>query len=317
MKKSKLDKESIEKENKSNMDIKIKLKKEENLMMIRAINFSFISSFNNKIIAIQMLNSIINAHLIKFKIFVYTNLLSYYYDTKDNDNYINIRKLLSHILLKKLINKKYNTLRYYFYKFHSKAFSLYIINEKANLNKFNESLLSDKYEEMMSKISKENTKELMKLSNENLLLRADINKLNEELENYRKKEININSRIKEIKSQYNNFQKIIENMNIKLENLKQENISYKNKYDSINNKYLILSNEYEQMKIKYDNNKNEFETAIKEMDTYSQLLLTLEKKMNKAELDKKKAESERDKAILETRNIRERYIHIMSNNNNI
>jgi len=75
MKKSKLDKESIEKENKSNMDIKIKLKKEENLMMIRAINFSFISSFNNKIIAIQMLNSIINAHLIKFKIFVYTNLL--------------------------------------------------------------------------------------------------------------------------------------------------------------------------------------------------------------------------------------------------
>ena len=317
MKKSKLDKESIEKENKSNMDIKIKLKKEENLMMIRAINFSFISSFNNKIIAIQMLNSIINAHLIKFKIFVYTNLLSYYYDTKDNDNYINIRKLLSHILLKKLINKKYNTLRYYFYKFRSNAFSLYLINEKANLNKFNESLLSDKYEEMMSKISKENTKELMKLSNENLLLRADINKLNEELENYRKKEININSRIKEIKSQYNNFQKIIENMNIKLENLKQENISYKNKYDSINNKYLILSNEYEQMKIKYDNNKNEFETAIKEMDTYSQLLLTLEKKMNKAELDKKKAESERDKAILETRNIRERYINIMSNNNNI
>ena len=39
--------------------------------------------------------------------------------------------------------------------------------------------------------------------------------------------------------------------------------------------------------------------------------------MNKAELDKKKAESERDKVILETRNIRERYINIMSNNNNI
>ena len=52
------------------------------------------------------------------------------------------------------------------------------------------------------------------------------------------------------------------------------------------------------------------------MDAYSQLLLTLENKMNKAEIDKKKAEFERDNAIMETRNIRERYINIMSSNNN-
>ena len=37
--------------------------------------------------------------------------------------------------------------------------------------------------------------------------------------------------------------------------------------------------------------------------------------MNKAENDKKKAELERDKAYIEIRNIRERYINIMSNNN--
>ena len=97
-------------------------------------------------------------------------------------------------------------------------------------------------------------------------------------------------------------------MNMKLENLKEENVSYKNKCSIINNKYLSLMTDY-------NNNKKEFEKAIKEMDTYSQLLITLEKKMNKAEIDKKKAESERDKAIIETRNIRERYINIMSNNN--
>ena len=93
-------------------------------------------------------------------------------------------------------------------------------------------------------------------------------------------------------------------MNKKLENLKEENISYKNKCNLINSKYISLMNEY-------NNNKKEFEKAIKEMDTYSQLLITLEKKMNKAEIDKKKAENERDKAIMETRNIRERYINLL------
>ena len=91
-------------------------------------------------------------------------------------------------------------------------------------------------------------------------------------------------------------------MNIKLDNLKKENISYKNKYDSLNNKYIAIV-------INYNSNKKELEKALKEMDTYSQLLLTLENKMNKAEIDKKKAEFERDNAIMETRNIRERYIN--------
>ena len=275
-----------------------------NFMMIRAINFSLISSHNNKILGINRLNNVINTHLLKDKISIYLNLIAYYYDIKDNDNYINIRKLLSNILLKKIVNKKYNTLKYYFYKFHTKIFSLN--NEKNNI----ESIPSiiDKYEKIISKLSKEHTQELMKLSNENLSLRTDINNLNSTLENYKQKEIKTNSKIKEIKSQYENFQNIIDNMNMKLENLKEENVSYKNKCSIINNKYLSLMTDY-------NNNKKEFEKAIKEMDTYSQLLITLEKKMNKAEIDKKKAESERDKAIIETRNIRERYINIMSNNN--
>ena len=279
-------------------------KEKNNYMMVRAINFSFISSLNNKIIGINSLNNIINNRLLKNKISTYVNLLSHYYDIKDNDNYISIRKLLSNILLKKLINKKYNSLRYYFYKFHTKISSLN--NEKNNIDSLPD--IIDKYEKIISKLSKEHTQELMKLSNENLTLRTDINTLNSTLDNYKQKEINTNSKIKEIKSQYENFQNIIDNMNMKLENLKEENVSYKNKCSIINNKYLSLMTDY-------NNNKKEFEKAIKEMDTYSQLLITLEKKMNKAEIDKKKAESERDKAIIETRNIRERYINIMSNNN--
>ena len=291
--------EIIKKENENNNE-------QNNYMMVRAINFSFISSFNNKIIGINNLNNVINTRLLKNKISTFVNLLSHYYDIKDNDNYINIRKLLSNILLKKLINKKYNSLRYYFYKFHTKISSLN--NEKNNIDSIPD--IIDKYEKIISKLSKEHTQELMKLSNENLTLRADINTLNSTLDNYKQKEINTYSKIKEIKSQYENFQNIIENMNKKLENLKEENISYKNKCNLINNKYISLMNDY-------NNNKKEFEKAIKEMDTYSQLLIALEKKMNKAEIDKKKAENERDKAIMETRNIRERYINIMSNNNNI
>ena len=281
----------------------IKNNQGKDLMMIRSVNFSFISHFNKKLIGLNYLNNVINTHLFKVKSEVYINLLSCYYDIKDNDNYINIRKLLSNILLKKLINKKYNTLKYYFYKYRSNIFSL------QNLNNQSTDLITNQYQEIISKISKENTQELMKLSNENLSLRTEINNLNEQLGNYRKKEKDVNSKIKEIKSQYNNFQKIIDDMNIKLDNLKKENISYKDKYDSLNNKYIAIV-------INYNSNKKELEKALKEMDAYSQLLLTLENKMNKAEIDKKKAEFERDNAIMETRNIRERYINIMSSNNN-
>ena len=281
----------------------IKNNQGKDLMMIRSVNFSLISHFNKKLIGLNYLNNVINTHLFKVKSEVYINLLSCYYDIKDNDNYINIRKLLSNILLKKLINKKYNTLKYYFYKYRSNIFSL------QNLNNQSTDLITNQYQEIISKISKENTQELMKLSNENLSLRTEINNLNEQLGNYKQKEKDVNSKIKEIKSQYNNFQKIIDDMNIKLDNLKKENISYKDKYDSLNNKYIAIV-------INYNSNKKELEKALKEMDAYSQLLLTLENKMNKAEIDKKKAEFERDNAIMETRNIRERYINIMSSNNN-
>ena len=116
-----------EKNNNGNNNIQ-----ENNLMMIKSMNFCLISAINNKIMGLNCLNNIINNHLLKIKVCVYVNLLSNYYDIKDNDNYINIRNLLSNILLKRLLNKKYHTLKYYFFKFHSKIFSLQNSNEQSN-----------------------------------------------------------------------------------------------------------------------------------------------------------------------------------------
>ena len=391
------------------------------LMMIRLINFSLISNNkSNKRIVYKLnkvqsfnlgfyyLQNILNHMILKRKICFYINLLSLDYDIKDNINYINLRKLLSNILLKKIFTKKCNKLKYYFLKYHSKTFSLFINNNTINnytynqtdanellklkkinilqeqkISKFkdlienyeakneNQKLEQDKiikkyniqienvkkkYEEILSKNNKEHTQELMKLSNENLSKRQSINKLNNQIEeqqklieslnekiiiyqdNNREKEETINQKLKNINIQYNNFQNIINDLNRKLDNLKNENEIYKiknndlmnlekkyliinkeneilkNNNENINNKYLILSNEYVKMKVNFENNKKEFEKAIKEMDTYSQLLVALENKMNKAEKDKIKAELERDRAVQETREIRQRYINIMSNN---
>ena len=390
-----------------NNKIKNNIQKKTNkdkLMMIKAYNFTLLSFKKNKTInlynkiGINILFHIVNNIFIRLRIYTFVNLLSHYYDIKDNDNFINIRALLSNILLKKLITKRCFILKYYFYKFHSRVFSV-SFNEKNNLNEFtklkkinnlqekkiveyqnilknyesqNSSSikekiedLSNKYEEIISKISKENTQELMKLSNENLSLRTSLNELSKQNEEqiklikelndknyiYKEKEKNVDKKINEIKVKYENFQKNIDNMNITLEKLKKENDEYKDKikelkelnekyeknkineneynniknqkdelkinYDNINNKYIILRSDYVKMKINYDNNQKEFQKAIKEMDTYSQLLMALEKKLNKSENDKKKAELERDKALIEIRNVRERYINIMSNNNNI
>ena len=210
-------------------------------------------------------------------------------------------------------------------------------------------VIKEKFEKIISKNSTEHTQELMKLSNENIAKRQIINKLNKQIEEQqnliknlneknKQKEENMNQRIENIKIQYNNFENIIDNLNKKIEELKKENDKYKNKNnelinienvykdiknenailknnnENLNNKYVMLRSDYVKMKVNFEKNKKEFEKAIKEMDTYSQLLITLENKMNKAENDKIKAELERDRAIQETKEIRQRYIDIMSNN---
>ena len=390
------------------------------LIMIKSINFSLNSINNNQRnffnsnkansynLGVSYFNNALNHFIFKRKIYFYINLLSLDYDIKDNINYNNIRKLLSNILLKKLLTKKCNKLKYFFLKYHSKTFSLFISNNKIynyvnkqtdkselvklkkinilqeqKISKFkdlienyeakneNQILEQDKlikkfnsqienvkknYEEILSKNNNEYAQELIKFSNENLSKRQIITKLNKQIEeqrnlikslnekiiiiqdNGRAKETQFNQKIGSIKMQSNNFQNIINDLNKKLEELKIEKDEYKNKNnelidieekfininkeneilknrnENINNKYVALRKDYVKMKVDFENNKKEFEKAIKEMDTYSQLLVALESKMNKAEKDKIKAELERDKAVQEIREIRQRYINIMSNN---
>ena len=390
------------------------------LIMIKSINFSLNSINNNQRnffnsnkansynLGVSYFNNDLNHFIFKRKIYFYINLLSLDYDIKDNINYNNIRKLLSNILLKKLLTKKCNKLKYFFLKYHSKTFSLFISNNKIynyvnkqtdkselvklkkinilqeqKISKFkdlienyeakneNQILEQDKlikkfnsqienvkknYEEILSKNNNEYAQELIKFSNENLSKRQIITKLNKQIEeqrnlikslnekiiiiqdNGRAKETQFNQKIGSIKMQSNNFQNIINDLNKKLEELKIEKDEYKNKNnelidieekfininkeneilknrnENINNKYVALRKDYVKMKVDFESNKKEFEKAIKEMDTYSQLLVALESKMNKAEKDKIKAELERDKAVQEIREIRQRYINIMSNN---
>ena len=60
-----------------------------------------------------------------------------------------------------------------------------------------------------------------------------------------------------------------------------------------------------------EESKNELTKAMNEMELYSELLQTLEIKVKEAENKKINAENERDKAINDVREIRQRYINIM------
>ena len=102
----------------------IKTSKLPKLMMIKSINFSIninnnnSNNIKNKIKSLYLgiihLNNILSQIILKLKTSFYVNLISFYFDIKDNINYINLRKLLSNILLKKIITKKCGVLKYYF-----------------------------------------------------------------------------------------------------------------------------------------------------------------------------------------------------------
>ena len=60
-----------------------------------------------------------------------------------------------------------------------------------------------------------------------------------------------------------------------------------------------------------EESKNELSKALNEMELYSELLQTLEMKVKDAENKKINAENERDKAINDVKETRQRYINIM------
>lgn len=79
----------------------------------------------------------------------------------------------------------------------------------------------------------------------------------------------------------------------------------------INNKYNHLKNDFDNLKVLSEESKGELGKAMHEMEMYAQILETLESKAKQAEYDKINAENERDKAINDVKEIRQRYINIM------
>ena len=97
-----------------------------------------------------------------------------------------------------------------------------------------------------------------------------------------------------------------QNYKIENENLVNENSQLKIDNDIIDNKYKNLKKDFEDLKILSEESKNELTKAMHEMELYSQLLQTLENKINKAENEKINALKERDKAINDIKVLRQR-----------
>jgi len=143
-------------------------------------------------------------------------------------------------------------------------------------------------------------KSIQKLNNQNINLKKENEKLkinNENLNNNKEELISI---IQESK-----------NYEIENESLISLNKELKNNNDELNIKYKNLKKEFDNLKSMSEESKNELSKAMNEMELYSELLQTLEMKVKDAENKKINAENERDKAINDVREIRQRYINIM------
>ena len=72
-----------------------------------------------------------------------------------------------------------------------------------------------------------------------------------------------------------------------------------------------LKNDFDNLKLLSEETKSQLSKAMNEMEAYSEILQALEMKIKEAENQKINAENERDKAINDVREIRQRYINIM------
>ena len=166
-----------------------------------------------------------------------------------------------------------------------------------------------------------------------------IKNLNEKIKSdqfeYEQNEQDVNNHIEKLKTQFNEYENSIEDLNLQIINLKKENEKLKLDNEKMtNNKeelmQLIQTNKnYEkenqdllsqnkELKINNEeiinqniNLKKDLSKALSEMESYSELLQTLEMKIKEAESQKKNAENERDKAINDVHEIRRVYINSM------
>ena len=212
--------------------------------------------------------------------------------------------------------------------------------QKKAIEKLNLEIKSLQDEKLSCENQIKNQQELIKNLNE---------KMKKDQFEYEQNEIDVNSQIEKLKVQFNEYEKSIQklnnqNMNLKTENEKlkinnenltnnkeelisiiQESKNYeieneslislnkelKNNNEELNIKYQNLKKEFDNLKSMSEESKNELSKALNEMELYSELLQTLEIKVKDAENKKINAENERDKAINDVREIRQRYINIM------
>ena len=211
---------------------------------------------------------------------------------------------------------------------------------KKTIEKLNKEIKSLQEEKLSYENQIKNQQELITNLNE---------KIKKDQFEYEQNEIDVNSQIEKLKVQFDEYEKSIQKLNSQNINLKNENEKLKINNENLNNNkeelisiiqesknYEIeneslislnkeLKNNNEELNIRYQNlkkefdnlknmseeSKNELSKALNEMELYSELLQTLEMKVKDAENKKINAENERDKAINDVREIRQRYINIM------
>ena len=167
-------------------------------------------------------------------------------------------------------------------------------------------------------------------------------KIKKDQSEYEQNEQDVSNQIEKLKNQFNEYENSIEKLNLENINLKKENEKLKFNNENLNsnkeelmiliennknyekennilkneNKELKINNEeinmkYNNLKILSEEIKSQLSKAMKEMDEYSEILQASELRIKEAENQKINAENERDKAINDVREIRQRYINIM------
>ena len=217
-------------------------------------------------------------------------------------------------------------------------------NENNKQRKIIEKLNQELKELQNNKISYEN-----QISIQQEVIKSLNEKIKKDQLEYEQNEQDVSTQIERLKEQFNEYENSIEklnneNLNLKKENdklkvnnenlsnnkdelmmviqnskiyekendaLMNENRELKRNNEEINRQYINLKNDFDNLKKLSEESKEELSKAMNEMESYSELLQTLEMKIKEAETLKINAENERDKAINDVREIRQRYINIM------
>ena len=177
------------------------------------------------------------------------------------------------------------------------------LNEKIKKDQFeyeqNEQDVSVQIEKLKTQFN-EYENSINNLNNQNINLQKENEKLklnNENLNNNKEE-------LMQLIQNNKNYEK--EN-----ENLRNQNEELKINNESLNSQYIILKKDFDNLKVLSEESKAELSKAMNEMESYSELLMALEMKVKEAENQKNIAENERDKAINDVKEIRQRYINIM------